>query len=142
MKFWVPGKPQGKARARTVNNGGRVHSYTPERTALYENLIKVCFEQAKPADWEPFPKDTPIKATVKAYFPIPKSVSKKRHAAMEGAPHTKKCDIDNLLKIVFDSLNGVAYVDDSAICQVEASKLYSSSPGVEVCLESIGENSP
>ncbi len=42
MKLFIviPGKPQGKARARTCKTG---HSYTPESTVLYENLIKTSF---------------------------------------------------------------------------------------------------
>ena len=42
MKLFIviPGKPQGKARARTCKTG---HSYTPENTVLYENLIKTSF---------------------------------------------------------------------------------------------------
>ena len=42
MKLFIviPGKPQGKARARTCKTG---HSYTPENTVLYENLIKLHF---------------------------------------------------------------------------------------------------
>lgn len=43
IKFTVPGQPQGKARARTFYNGnmGRMQSVTPEKTVLYENLIKI-----------------------------------------------------------------------------------------------------
>ena len=43
-----PGKPQGKARARTVYNKHLKHSisYTPEGDLLYENLIKTLYMQA------------------------------------------------------------------------------------------------
>ena len=42
VTFQVPGKPQGKARAKTVRNKstGNIHSYTPEKDMLYENYIK------------------------------------------------------------------------------------------------------
>lgn len=42
VSFQVPGKPQGKARARTFYNGRlkRSMTITPENTVLYENLIK------------------------------------------------------------------------------------------------------
>lgn len=45
--FTVPGKPQGKARARTFHNSksDKMSSVTPEKTVLYENLIKTCFQQ-------------------------------------------------------------------------------------------------
>ena len=42
VTFHVPGKPQGKARAKTVRNKhtGNTMSYTPETDLLYENYIK------------------------------------------------------------------------------------------------------
>ena len=40
IAFTIPGPPQGKARVRTCRNG---HSYTPENTVLYENLVKTEF---------------------------------------------------------------------------------------------------
>lgn len=48
VTFQVPGKPQGKARARTVHNPYLKHSisYTPENDLLYENLIKTLYMQA------------------------------------------------------------------------------------------------
>lgn len=44
VTFHVPGKPQGKARAKTVRNKhtGNTMSYTPETDLLYENYIKDC----------------------------------------------------------------------------------------------------
>ena len=40
VTFHVPGKPQGKARAKTVRNKytGNTMSYTPEKDLLYENF--------------------------------------------------------------------------------------------------------
>ena len=47
------------------------------------------------------------------YLPLPKSWSKKKKAAMAGAGHRQRPDIDNLTKAVFDSLlaedSGIAY---------------------------------
>lgn len=52
VTFQVPGKPQGKARARTVMSKKLGHSvsYTPENDLLYENLIKSRFLDQ--ADWQ------------------------------------------------------------------------------------------
>lgn len=48
VSFHVPGKPQGKARARTFYNPnlGRHMSVTPDNTVLYENLIKTMYIHA------------------------------------------------------------------------------------------------
>ncbi|EGT3840206.1 RusA family crossover junction endodeoxyribonuclease, partial [Clostridioides difficile] len=49
----------------------------------------------------------------------------------------KKPDIDNVVKIIADSLNEIAYKDDTQIVEVVASKYYSDKPRVEVILEDI-----
>lgn len=134
MKFWIPGKPQGKARARTVCHGGRVHSFTPENTVLYENLIKMCFEQAKPEGWQPL--QGWVEMTVRAVFPVPKSYSKKRTKwCLEGSEKpTAKPDCDNIGKVLCDALNGLAYVDDKQIVRLVVEKEYGEQAGVEVTI--------
>ena len=82
-----------------------------------------------------------IKADIKAYYPIPKSTSKKQHQAMlDGQIRpTKKPDWDNIGKIICDALNGIAYKDDSAIVEAMVEKYYSDEPRVEVLLEEAGK---
>ena len=41
--FTVPGKPQGKGRPRFTRSG---HTYTPDRTAAYEERVKLAYRQA------------------------------------------------------------------------------------------------
>lgn len=134
VTFHVPGKPQGKARARTVYNKniGRSVSYTPDNTMLYENLIKTLYIQS--AKGLSFEKETPIRISVTALFIPAKSTSKKRRMQMlegEILP-LKKPDIDNIVKVVADSLNGVAYHDDTQIVNVSARKVYSSTEGLDI----------
>ena len=107
--FEIPGKPQGKARARTFYNSklGKMQSITPENTVLYENLIKHCYLETK---CEPFLDKVPLEVEITACFPIPKSATKKdreRIKLMEYYP-TKKPDADNIAKVVCDALNGLA----------------------------------
>ena len=45
---------------------------------------------------------------------------------------TIKPDLDNCVKIVADSLNGIAYKDDSQIVSVVADKYYSDTPRLEL----------
>ena len=47
----------------------------------------------------------------------------------------KKPDIDNIVKVVADALNGVAYHDDTQIVMVVAKKVYSSLEGLDVTVE-------
>ena len=47
----------------------------------------------------------------------------------------KKPDIDNIVKVVADALNGVAYHDDTQIVMVVAKKVYSLLEGLDVTVE-------
>ena len=76
---------------------------------------------------------------IRAYYSIPKSVSQKRQAAMaEGLIRpVKKPDADNIIKVVADALNKVAYRDDADLVQVSFEKFYSWQPRLEVEIESL-----
>lgn len=115
----VPGTPVGKGRPRISVRGGHAMAYTPEKTVRYENLVRTVFAKAYP---DAVPLDVPVKVTVDAEFPIPKSWSKKKKASANYA--SKKPDIDNIIKSVFDGLNGVAWTDDAMVSIVEARKKY------------------
>ena len=55
---------------------------------------------------------------------------------MDGTPHTKKPDIDNVAKSVLDALNGLAFDDDSLIHDLQIIKRYTiGEPRVEVTME-------
>ena len=140
--FVIDGKPQGKARARTFYNPrlGRVQSITPEETVNYENWVKMCFmNQVKDKRW--FDKE-PLKMSIEAYFPIPKSTTKRDRERIDLGQlwPTKKPDADNIAKVICDALNGVAYGDDTQIIVLEVLKDFTEeNPRVEVYLKGIGE---
>lgn len=137
--FTVPGKPQGKARARTFYNpkSKGMSSVTPEKTVLYENLVATCYMQE--AGEGRFTDDACLKVSVQAYFEPAKSVSKvKRKEMLEGnILPAKKPDIDNIVKAILDALNGVAYRDDTQVTELHVRKQYSEKPRVEVCIEKL-----
>ncbi len=78
---------------------------------------------------------------IKAYYSIPVSVSKKRQQAMAAGEirPVKKPDADNIIKVVADALNQVAYRDDADIVTVSLVKFYSRQPRIEVEIESLEE---
>ena len=51
-------------------------------------------------------------------------------------PHTKKPDIDNMIKYVLDALQGQNgyFVDDSQIIRIYAEKIYSDNPHTEIMI--------
>ncbi len=137
VMFHVPGKPQGKARARTFRNPktGKSVSMTPENTVLYENFVKDRFLQVGTGFY--LERGKPVTLRIVARFLPPKSVSKKRRLDMlEGRElPLKKPDMDNIVKVVADALNGVAYHDDTQIAFVAAKKAYSAVEGLDITIE-------
>ncbi|MFS8542106.1 MAG: RusA family crossover junction endodeoxyribonuclease [Tissierellales bacterium] len=132
VEFVIPGEPKAKARPRVTKNG---FAYTPKQTVEYENWVKQCYliEHGQAM------LEGEIKATIKAFFTIPKSTSKKRKKLMiEGEIRpTKKPDTDNIAKSILDSLNGIAFKDDSSVVILEVYKYFDDNPRVEVTLEEI-----
>nr|DAF69103.1 MAG TPA: Endodeoxyribonuclease RusA [Bacteriophage sp.] len=130
IEFTIPGAPQGKARARTTKFG----SYTPEKTVLYENLIKISYQQATEKYF-----DGPLRVIINAFYEPAKSTSKKRMSAMlEGSIRpTKKPDIDNIAKVVLDALNGIAYKDDTQVIELIVNKVYGQLASVNVTIEEV-----
>lgn len=137
IKFTVPGKPFGKQRPRVARVGNYSKAYTPKETVAYENLVKLYYTDI--AKGERFPDDAMLHVNIKAYYEVPKSVSKKKREEMLSniIRPTKKPDFDNIGKIICDSLNVIAYHDDSAIVEAEVSKFYSENPRVDVIIKSI-----
>lgn len=135
IHFTVPGQPVGKQRPRHTKYG---HDYTPKETRTYEEFAQQCFWNVAGRDFIPLQGALRIK--IFAGYPIPKSTSKKRRAAMLAGTElpTKKPDWDNIGKIICDALNGVAYKDDAQITKSEFDKRYIDGPGlVEVWISNL-----
>jgi len=113
----VEGTIKGKARPRVFGK----HAVTPEDTVNYENWVKICFQQQ---DGKHI--DGPVRATINIYYKVPKSYTKKRLKAIrEGIDYPcKKPDADNVAKIILDSLNKIAYDDDSQVVELVVNKLW------------------
>lgn len=136
-KFKVTGEPKGKGRPRFNPYGRQARPHTPQTTLLYENLIGWEYRQQC---GDALPVGVAIKMTIKAFYAIPKSTSKAKRALMisgEIRP-VKKPDIDNVVKVFADALNGVAYHDDTQLVTLYCEKYYSEAPRVEVVLEELG----
>ena len=133
IEFVVPGKPQGKARARTFYNDrmGRMQSITPEKTVLYENLVKLCYSQV--AKGESMDEGA-LEVDVDAVFTLPSSVPKWRKANMLAGREfpTVKPDMDNIIKVILDALNGLAYSDDKKVAVVVGQKRFGKEEQVSV----------
>ena len=125
-ELFIKTVPIPKGRPRFY--GG--HAVTPEKTRKYEKLIR--------DSWEHGIVEGEYLVIAMAFtMPIPQSYSNKKKKELEGQPHTKKPDLDNLVKAVLDALNGVAYMDDSRISNINASKEYGREPSVWIGIHDI-----
>ncbi|QFY42969.1 RusA family crossover junction endodeoxyribonuclease [Candidatus Methylospira mobilis] len=146
IAFTVPGEPTAKGRARSTKSG---RHYTPDKTARYENLVKIIASQAM-SDAFPFTVSGvdefshkndierlftgAVILTFRAFFSVPESWSaKKKKSCLLGEIYpTKKPDIDNIEKALLDGMNGVVWRDDVQVVDVIKSKRFGSPARVEV----------
>lgn len=128
-QFTIVGEPRGKGRPRFTKKG---HAYTDQNTKEYER--RVAQEYFKYCESYQFPEDSALNVSITAYYKIPKSATKPKREAMKRGElkPQKKPDLDNILKIVLDGLQGIAFKDDKSITNVYGTKLYSTMPRVEV----------
>lgn len=133
MRLEIPGVPVAKKRPRFFRKGNHVGTYNPQQTEegywLWHATQQIQGRRIS----------GPCSVGAVFVLPIPKSTTKRNRAAMEAGdvPHTKKPDIDNLLKFVMDCLNGVLWHDDAAVVSVAARKVYGAEPKTIIEVEEI-----
>lgn len=140
VRFTVLGEPKGKGRPRATVSGGYAKVYTPKDTVMYENLVRLEYRQ-QCGDYM-FPEGAVLDMRIAAFYSIPKSASKKKRRQMEegNIRPVKKPDMDNVVKSIADSLNGVAYRDDTQIVDCAVRKFYSDKPRVVITIKEIEKN--
>ena len=135
IQFEVAGKPFGKQRPRFQRAGSFVKTYTPQETVNYENLVKYnCQEAMAELNWDGWFNDEPLEVFILSCYEIPKSYSNKRRedALKKRLFPTKKPDIDNVAKIILDSLSSVLFHDDTQVISIHVDKIYTKSPTTKV----------
>lgn len=139
ISFTVPGTPVGKGRPKVASRGGRfAQLYTPEKTANYEGFVAHTGQVAMNG------RDLiagAVSVRLDIRLPVPASWSKRKQSqALDGQVlPTKKPDIDNVEKAIFDGLNGVVWNDDVQVVEVTKRKRYSAVPGVQVVIREVTE---
>ncbi len=143
IKFTYHGEAVGKGRPRVSRRGNYVHTYTPEKTRQFEDAIRFEFMASNCEPMPVYPKEVPLKITVRIGVSIPQSYSKKKQALCRDGfiVPSKKPDLDNICKSIFDALQGrsndpgYAFADDSQIVEIVAWKEYAENPFVEVTID-------
>ena len=123
ITFEILGKPIPLKRHRHSKYG----CYDPQKKE--KHMFKVLFKhETKKFTNGLFPSYSALKLYVEYHMQIPKCYSKRKATETLTKKHITKPDLSNLIKFTEDALNGVAWHDDSIICEIEAIKIYSKIP--------------
>ena len=122
LSFTVYGEPIPLSRHMVAR--GRMYNPSAKAQKLFSDA---CADKLPTS-----PMDGPIEANLIFYFSRPKNhygTGKNFNKLKDNIDtwHSKKKDLDNLIKFVLDSLNRKAYLDDSQICIINSAKLYTNS---------------
>jgi Holliday junction resolvase RusA-like endonuclease len=121
ITFKVLGVAVPKGRPRFAAG----HAYTPTRTRRYEAIVRQC---AKKVMNGAEPLKGALACSICVRIEPPQSKRKELEERGGCAWHTKKPDLDNLVKALLDGMNGIAFEDDSQICEMSLQKLYTLQP--------------
>lgn len=129
----IPGSPIALKRHRTTKTG---HRYDPSFEDKKDFLAKCMANRPNK------PIIEPVYLTAEFRFQRPKNhyrTGKYANELKDNAPywHIGRPDIDNLLKLIMDSLNGIFWRDDSQICKIETKKIYHDTPQVRLMIETV-----
>lgn len=118
VSFQIIGEIVTKARPRArVVNGKYAQIYTPHATIVYENLVKLSYNDQVGKYYG----EEPLSVTIEAFFTCPETL-KKYQDNLKCINHK---DLDNIAKTILDALNGIAYKDDKQVCELVVKKSYS-----------------
>ena len=123
MEITIFGEPVPQGRPRFTRSG---HAYDPQRSKNYKQLVRFWVTQyLKGKPFKPYENALCVDLTF--HMGIPTSWTKtKRIQAVNGQirPIVRNGDIDNMVKTILDACNGLLWVDDAIITDLNARKRY------------------
>ncbi len=143
IKLVIYGEPVAQGRPRFARVGKYVHTYDPQKSKNYKQLVRFWVTQQLKKIEGFKPLENALYVDLTFYMSIPSSWSKKKRIEADSGvirPTSKRLgDADNLCKSVTDAISGLIYVDDSQIVKLGVSKYYSDTPRCEMTIISVGK---
>lgn len=132
MKIILPGTPCCQLRMRAIARGGFASVYDPCR----KDKDRIKAEIRRQADLELF--DHP-KVSFLFYMPIPLSMPRKKQKILSlgYTKHERKPDIDNLVKLYLDCMDGILFEGDQKVTLGNCIKLYHPEPRTIIVIEEL-----
>lgn len=120
IAFTVPGEPVPQPRPRVSTRGGFARAYVPKTHAVhaYREAIAAAARAAGAGV-----HGEPVSVVIDLVWQRPKSHMRKSGVKPD-APVLPRADVDNAAKAVLDSLNGIAWKDDSQVQRLVVEKSY------------------
>lgn len=133
MKIVIPGPPIALKRPRFSTITKRVYNSQKAEMNAISFIIKSQYSGPQLTG--------PLKVTMHFFMEIPNSLSKKKKESINGKPHTKHIDIDNIFKLYSDCITQASniIVDDSQFAEIYANKVYSNIARTEIEIEELKE---
>lgn len=134
MKIIIPGVPIPQARMRHVKKGNFVTTYDPN--AKEKTLLRQLLESSRVVNEINFPR-----VSFLFHMPIPASIPKKLRPLYESGKlkHDKKPDVDNLIKLYFDVLDGIVLNGDQKASLGPSVKVYHPEPKTLIWIHETSE---
>jgi Holliday junction resolvase RusA-like endonuclease len=80
--------------------------------------------EALTSEMETTPSEKLVSVELEFGIMIPKSWSKKKKEELNNTYCSNNSDIDNYIKAILDSLNGIVYVDDKQVVEIYSEEGY------------------
>ena len=116
--YTVLGDPLPLARARF----GQGHVYDSQKN--HKLVIGITLQ----SQYDDPPLTGPLHVEITFFMHIPRTQKK----IFPGFNHSKKPDIDNLLKLYLDVCKNIFYLDDNQVASLYAKKIYGKEPKTEI----------
>ena len=135
MKLTILGIPLEKQSARFAKRGKFMMSYQPKKITNWVAQARMQILEQLPQDWKPLDGNVII-TKLEFIFPPLKSWSKKKLKTLQDGGliyKTTKPDLDNLQKNIYDACNGIVWIDDARIVEIQSiRKIYGDVPRIEL----------
>ncbi|MDE2426748.1 MAG: RusA family crossover junction endodeoxyribonuclease [Elusimicrobia bacterium] len=135
----IPAVPVAQPRQRHGIVGGHVRNFIPAKHPVHAFKASAKYELSKV--YKGAPLSGPLTVQVCFVMPRPGRLNKAKMKPWPRVPHVQKPDTDNLCKSLFDALNNLAWIDDSQVCELLASKCHAGrdeQPHVRVVITETG----
>jgi Holliday junction resolvase RusA-like endonuclease len=123
LEITIPGEPVAQARPKVCVIRGHAHVYDAKVNREWRGIAQVhMLEALARAGLTRPPFFGPLRLELLAVFMLARSHWRKLPRRRQH--HTSRPDLSNILKAVEDAGNGILWLDDRQVCEVQAAKIF------------------